>query len=927
MAAISGRLSGTGQPPAMPPSKHLLRPGPSMVFSKYLMNDIPRGTTRVQLMNFLQAEFDPQDDIRTTPMPPMKLPQVHSGCVITDSRLDDELSVAVIEFSDTPIFLQMLNNQTFGFPKKTDLGTLWKGVDMGEIDEDGKSEFMRAVIEGHMMYAETLAEFEDTDVNLQDNNGWTALHWACSQKLTDPINLCLSIPEFDIGLRNKDNLTAFDLSGTELETLAMFYKSMIDMEECDPQRALLRMLTMTSEPPEHKVIFPGEAIFCPIEDGNKPLVKALITRGIDLTAQDVNSDTALHLAVKSTDVDIAIRLMKAGSDVDAIGQGGATPLHYAAETSEKRMVQALLSWDAKPDTRNHQGMRALDLARDPGMVRHELNRKAKDTERLTPLQRAAEDGDTGVVQLLLELGASVDEKRSHGPTALMVAARNGHRAVGELLVDAGANIDTTDKGGRTALDMSSTEGFSGLLRDLGAKVTTTTAVDVRTVENDVEHAEEELNGGTQVDEELAQGSAAVGEESGEIPRPPGGAQSQQNMGLLQAVMESDLAQVSLLLASGASIEESDGVGRTPLYIASRDGHTEIVQALLASGAQTEVPRDSGATPLYAAAENGHTETVQALLASGAHTEAARVSGSTALYVAAQNGHTETVQALLASGAQTEAAGVSGVTPLYIAAQRGHTEIVQALLASGAQTEAALVSGATPLYIAAHNGHTETVQALLASGAQTEAALVSGSTPLFIAAQNGHTETVEALLASGAQTEAARVSGETPLFIAAKNGHTETVQALLASGAQTEAAGVSGATPLFIAAQNGHTETVQALLASGAQTEAALVSGSTPLYIAAQNGHTETVQALLTSGAQTEAARVSGETPLYVAAQNGHTETVQALLASGAQTKVKNSDGQTPLQIATWFGHHEAAQVLRAARRWRLSDPKTWVRRR
>lgn len=280
---------------------------------------------------------------------------------------------------------------------------------MCEIDDDGKSEFMRAVIEGHMLYAETLAEFEDTDVNLQDNEGWTALHWACSEKNTNLISLCLSIPEFDIGLRNIDNLTAFDLSSTELEILALFYTSMIDMEEREPQKALLRMLTMTSEPAENTVVFPGEAIFCPIEDVNTPLVKALIKRGIDLTAQDVNSDTALHLAVKSTNVDIAIRLMNAGSNVDAIGQGGATPLHYAAQTSEKRMVQALLSWDAKPDTPNHQNVRPLDLARDPGMVRHELNRKAEDTERLTPLQRAAEDGDTSVVQLLLELGASVDK--------------------------------------------------------------------------------------------------------------------------------------------------------------------------------------------------------------------------------------------------------------------------------------------------------------------------------------------------------------------------------------------------------------------------------------------------------------------------------------------------------------------------------------
>lgn len=253
--------------------------------------------------------------------------------------------------------------------------------------------------------------------------------------------------------------------------------------------------------------------------------------------------------------------MKAGSHVDAIGQGGATPLHYAAGTSEKRMVRALLSWDANPDTRDHPGMTALDLAKDPVMVRYELNRKANDTARLTPLQRAAEDGDTGVVQLLLELGASINDKSRHGQTALMVVAKNGHPDVGELLVDAGANIDATDKCGRTAFDMSWTHGFSGLLRNLGATVAKT-AVDGPIAEDDVEHAREGPNGATQVDRDVAPRVTAVGEQSGQIrsspPRP-------------QAALERDLGELQLLLVSGVDIEERDALGQTRLYIAAKNG--------------------------------------------------------------------------------------------------------------------------------------------------------------------------------------------------------------------------------------------------------------------------------------------------------------------------------------------------------------------
>lgn len=41
-----------------------------------------------------------------------------------------------------------------------------------------------------------------------------------------------------------------------------------------------------------------------------PVVKALIKREMDLTVRD----TALHVAVKTIDVEIAIRLLSAGSD-------------------------------------------------------------------------------------------------------------------------------------------------------------------------------------------------------------------------------------------------------------------------------------------------------------------------------------------------------------------------------------------------------------------------------------------------------------------------------------------------------------------------------------------------------------------------------------------------------------------------------------
>lgn len=224
------------------------------------MNDIPRGTTYAKLMNSLLR--GPYNDIADSTAAPRS--HVHCGLIMTDSRLDDELSVAMIEFTDTPQWLRYLSRDPLAFPRKTTYGTLWNmtATSTTAIDEAGQTEFIRAVVKGvdraNLFYPEMLAEFTDVDVNVQDGRGRTALHWAAEAGLTDMVALCLSVPDCDVGLRDNDGHTAFDLSrdgagGTGDRTVStMFYSSIMDMEQRDPQAALLRALTISAEPVEDR---------------------------------------------------------------------------------------------------------------------------------------------------------------------------------------------------------------------------------------------------------------------------------------------------------------------------------------------------------------------------------------------------------------------------------------------------------------------------------------------------------------------------------------------------------------------------------------------------------------------------------------------------------------------------------------------------
>lgn len=290
------------------------------------MNDILRGTTYAQIINSLQV---PPHMVTSVAQVQRSQPHVQCSLVMRNSRLDDELSVAWITFSDTPQWLQDLEHDSNGFPKKTKHGTLWsmRGVTTTEVDANGQTEFIRAVIKGtdraNLFYPEMLAEFDDIDVNVQDSHGRTALHWACVKDLEDMVRLCLSVPEFDIGRKDNDGLTAFDISvrkGREVIP-ALFYGAIFTDTKRDPDEALLRVLTLTSEPGRaDQPAFPGEAMFDPIKNRNRPLVMALLNRGVDLTATNQDGDTALHVAAALADnADVATQLLQAGADINAIG--------------------------------------------------------------------------------------------------------------------------------------------------------------------------------------------------------------------------------------------------------------------------------------------------------------------------------------------------------------------------------------------------------------------------------------------------------------------------------------------------------------------------------------------------------------------------------------------------------------------------------
>jgi ankyrin repeat protein len=137
---------------------------------------------------------------------------------------------------------------------------------------------------------------------------------------------------------------------------------------------------------------------------------------------------------------------------------------------------------------------------------------------------------------------------------------------------------------------------------------------------------------------------------------------------------------------GYFVRPAHSIVEMDLWQASCDGDARAVDALLANerlGLDLNCVEDKyGMTPLYIASQEGHAEVVSMLLAKqGVNVNQAMNNGVTPIYIASQEGHAEVVSMLLAKhGVKVNQAMNDGATPLYTASQEGHAEVVSMLLA-------------------------------------------------------------------------------------------------------------------------------------------------------------------------------------------------------------------------------------------------------
>jgi ankyrin repeat protein len=184
--------------------------------------------------------------------------------------------------------------------------------------------------------------------------------------------------------------------------------------------------------------------------------------------------------------------------------------------------------------------------------------------------------------------------------------------------------------------------------------------------------------------------------------------------MLHRAVENDSVELTkFALEHGTYVDTPDGNGMTPLLLAAKDSHLQIIELLLDEGADCKAKSKTSWTALHWAAENGDFGALHLLLSHNTSTIDAKEGlwGQTPLVRAACHGNTSAVRKLLTHGADPNIQDNRGDVAIYRAVRYNHVLAVRILLLSGARADIQNNKGRTPMWKAQNMGHNAIVNLL------------------------------------------------------------------------------------------------------------------------------------------------------------------------------------------------------------------------
>ncbi|XP_071115943.1 ankyrin-1-like [Haliotis cracherodii] len=284
--------------------------------------------------------------------------------------------------------------------------------------------------------------------------------------------------------------------------------------------------------------------------------------------------------------------------------------------------------------------------------------------------------------------------------------------------------------------------------------------------------------------------------------------------------EGHIQVVELLVGKGADVSLVDGDGNNTLHWACYGGDVETVKFVLSLNVVDIESRGIGSwTPVMVAARRGHMEVVELLVGKGADVSLVDVHGYNILHLACWGKHVKMVKFVLSLNVvDIDSRGYRRWTPMMVAARRGNRKVVALLLAKGADVSLVDAYNDNILHLACMGGHVKMVKFVLSLNVvDIDCRGFDSQTPVMGAARQGHGEVVELLVNEGADVSLVDDLGDNILHHACAGGNMKTVKLVLSLNVvDVDARNKVGQTAVYWARRRGHQRVVKLLESRGAQ---------------------------------------------------------------------------------------------------------------
>ncbi|XP_071159902.1 uncharacterized protein [Mytilus edulis] len=184
-----------------------------------------------------------------------------------------------------------------------------------------------------------------TDINAVDDQGKSALHYACAWSYDhrfDSVQMLVA-SEADVNITDGFKMTpllyACNSGSFQCASLLLHYDA---NPNCDGKRQT-------------------KPIHLACADGNIEIVKLLISKSADVKSTNADGRQPIHFASQYGNNDVICFLVWNGASVNVQDSTGKTPLHYACKWGRRKSVKCLMKLDSNPHVKDNDGLYPQDL--------------------------------------------------------------------------------------------------------------------------------------------------------------------------------------------------------------------------------------------------------------------------------------------------------------------------------------------------------------------------------------------------------------------------------------------------------------------------------------------------------------------------------------------------------------------------------------